>query len=132
MVIRLTEKEAQKLFNISPKRKNKYNAQKTVIDGKTFASKFEAEYYAKLLLLKKAGEITEIECQKPFTLQEGFIYEGKRFTAIKYYADFVVTYKNGKVEVIDTKGHKTSVYNIKKKLLLAKYPNINFLEVYRK
>ncbi len=132
MVIRLTEKEAQKLFNIPPKRRNKYNAQRTVLDGKIFASKLEAEYYAKLLLLKKAGEITKIECQKPFVLQDKFTHKGKKYTAIKYYADFVVTYKDGRTEVIDTKGHKTNVYNIKKKLLLARYPNINFLEVYRK
>lgn len=133
MAIRLTEEEYRNLFDNSIKKrrnKNKYNAQKTELDGKSFASKLEAEYYAELLLLQKAGIVTNIECQKSFILQEGFFHNGKKYSAIKYYADFVVTYKDGIIEVIDTKGHKTNVYKLKKKLLLAKYPNINFKEIY--
>lgn len=130
MTLHLTEEEFNRLFGSKGKSKrNKYNAQKITIDGKTFDSKLEAEYYTQLLILKKAGVITDFECQKPFILQEGFTREGKKYSAIKYYADFVVTYSDGREEVVDTKGHKTSVYKLKKKLLLAKYPNIIFKEI---
>ena len=36
-----------------------------------------------------------------------------------YYADFVVYFPSGKVEVIDVKGFKTDVYKLKKKMMLA-------------
>ena len=131
MAIRLSEREYAKLMGKKQPKTNKYNAKRTTIDGITFASKFEAEYYSELLLRQKAGEIKSFTCQKVFVLQDGFRYEGKRYSAIKYYADFVVTYPDGREEVIDTKGHKTQLYNIKKKLLLAKYPDIKFKEVYK-
>jgi hypothetical protein len=36
-----------------------------------------------------------------------------------YIADFVVEYPDGKIAVMDAKGVKTPVYNLKKKLMLA-------------
>ena len=81
-------------------------------------------------LLKKTGEIVDFELQPEFVLQEGFKdMKGKWHRAIKYRADFRVIYPDGKVEVIDCKGYHTPVYKIKKKLLLKRYPEINFKEV---
>lgn len=81
-------------------------------------------------MLKKAGEVTEIILQPEYTLQEAFTREnGERVRAIRYRADFKVCYKDGTVEVIDVKGHKTKEYLLKKKQLLNKYPDINFIEV---
>lgn len=110
--------------------KNKYNAVKTEINGITFDSKKEADYYSKLLLLKKAGIVESFVMQKDFTLQDAFTREnGERIKATRYRADFVVKYANGIEEVIDVKGVKTEAYKIKKKMLLDMYPNINFIEV---
>lgn len=110
--------------------KNKYNAVKTEVNGIVFDSKKEADYYSNLLLLKKAGIVESFIMQKDFTLQDAFTREnGERIKATRYRADFVVRYKNGIEEVVDVKGVKTRVYINKKKLLLKKYPNINFKEV---
>ena len=89
-----------------------------------------ANYYSYLLALKEQGEIDNIKMQVEYLLQPAFTREnGEKVKNIKYYADFVVTYKNGKVEVIDVKGRRTKEYSIKRKMLLDRYPNINFKEV---
>ena len=112
------------------KPKSKYNAVKTEINGIIFDSKKEANYYSYLLALKERGEIDNIKMQVEYLLQPSFIREnGEKVTNIKYYADFVVTYKDGTTEVIDVKGLRTDVYKMKKKMLLDMYPNINFKEV---
>ena len=113
-------------------RKNKYNNSKPTIDGITFDSQKEADYYCDLKLLKKAGKIKDFELQPKFWLLSP---EEDRVTGrgIYYRADFRVKYPDGREEIIDVKGSKktlTAVYKIKKKLLLAKYPEINFREVY--
>ncbi len=111
-------------------RANKYNAVKTEIDGIKFDSKAEANYYSELLILKKAGVVKSFIMQKDFTLQEAFTREnGERIKATRYRADFVVKYADGHEEVVDVKGMKTRVYINKKKRLLEKYPDINFIEV---
>ncbi|TDO92331.1 uncharacterized protein DUF1064 [Halanaerobium saccharolyticum] len=109
-------------------RKNKYNNKKPLVDGIKFDSKKEARFYENLKLLKAAGEVKEFELQPKFVLLEK---NKDRVTGrgIKYIADFKITYSDGSVEVVDVKGHKTQVYKLKKKLLLAKYPDINFREV---
>lgn len=108
---------------------NKYHAKKTVIDGITFDSRKEANYYCELKMLRMAGEVTEIELQVPFELQPKYTYGGKAVRAIKYIADFRVTYKDGHVEVVDVKGVRTEAYKLKKRLLLYQNPGIIFREV---
>lgn len=116
-----------------PHKENKYKNVRVEIDGIKFDSKFEAEFYfGELQWLRAAGEITKIERQKAYLLQPAFKYQGKTIRAIHYVADFVVTYKDGRVEVIDTKGVQTKEYLLKKKLLLYKYPKINFREPHQK
>lgn len=118
------------LTSKTKKKKNKYNAVKTEVNGIMFDSKAEAKYYSELLLLKKAGIVTSFVMQKDFTLQEAFTREnGDRVKAIRYRVDFVVKYRDGHEEAIDVKGVKTRVYINKKKQLLEKYPNINFIEI---
>lgn len=114
-------------------KQSKYKNIKVEIDGIKFDSKFEAEfYYSELQWLQAAGEIIKIERQKKYLLQPAFEHQGKTIRAINYVADFVVTYKDGSVEVIDTKGVPTPEYLLKKKLLLYKYPDLNFREVHKK
>lgn len=108
---------------------NKYHNRKTVIDGIKFDSKKEADYYCELRIRRMAHEIAGFDMQVPFILQEAYKRQGKNVQAIKYIADFVVTYPDGRKEVVDVKGLRTEVYKLKKKLLLAKYPDIDFVEV---
>lgn len=109
---------------------NKYSAKKTVVDGITFDSKLEAKRYTELLWLQKAGEISNLQRQVPFTLQEAFTKNGKRYRAIKYVADFVYTDNRKLMTVVeDTKGKETDVYKLKKKLFEKVYPGLTITEV---
>lgn len=110
-------------------KKNKYNSEKTEKDNIIFASQKEAAKYEELALLLKAGQITKLELQPVYVLQQGFTdNSGRRHRAIKYKADFRITYPDGTIAVIDTKGYRTPAYMIKKKLLLKRYPDIVFIE----
>lgn len=110
-------------------KESKYHSNKTEVDGKTFDSKKEANYYARLIYLQLAGEIKEIELQPSFELQPSYKRDGKTIRSINYKADFKVTDKEGHEYYVDTKGFKTKEYLIKKKMLLYRYPGIDFREV---
>lgn len=107
---------------------NKFNAKKTWLGGHQFDSKKEAGRYVQLKLMESAGEITDLELQPRFLLQEKFTRRGKTYRKIEYVADFRYRDKDGNVIVEDAKGHKTDVYQLKKKLLLARY-DIDFREI---
>lgn len=104
---------------------NKYRNKKTTIDGITFDSKREADRYCELLLLQKAGEITNL------TLQEKYVLVDKTPTErpVIYKADFSYNLPDGRVVVEDVKGHRTKEYIIKRKLFKWRYPDIDFREV---
>lgn len=91
----------------------KYNAIKTEIDGYVFDSRAESRRYSELLMLEKAGEISNLILQPVFPL----IVSGEKIG--KYIADFEYTDLNGKRIVEDVKGVKTPVYRLKKKLVKA-------------
>lgn len=107
-------------------KKNKYNAQKTVIDGIEFDSKKEAARYAELKLLEKSWAITSLELQVKFILVPK--QTGEREAS--YIADFVYR-ENGKtiVEDVKSKATKTAVYILKRKLMKWLYPDVEFREV---
>ena len=95
---------------------NKYPNKKVVVDGITFDSKKEAGRYRELKMLERAGAISDLRLQVPFELIPK--QNGER--ACLYKADFVYI-KDGKMVVEDTKGIKTDVYKIKRKLMLYRY-----------
>lgn len=115
-------------------KRHKYRAKKTTIGDIAFPSAKEAQYYVDLKLLQRAGEVVKIELQPEFVLQEAYRDKnGKHIRAIKYRADFRVTYKDGRVVVIDVKPSKdfnTREYQLKKKMFLYRYPDIEFEESY--
>jgi Protein of unknown function (DUF1064) len=101
------------------KRTNKYNAKKVEFRGKTFDSKAELDYY---MWLMKQEDVIDIELQPVFELQPKFTNsKGKNVMAIKYKADFKITYEDGSSEVIDVKGMETADFKLKKKLFEYKY-----------
>jgi hypothetical protein len=113
---------------------NKYRNKKVIVNGEIFDSEKEYKRYRELLLLEKAGAITDLKRQVKFVLvptqYETFERYGKRGRRLKdgkrcvergvdYYADFVYT-ENGKQVVEDTKSEptKTESFVIKRKLML--------------
>lgn len=112
--------------------KSKYKAQTTTIDGHKFDSKKEAMYYLKLKDRVAKGEITDLELQPKYLLQESYkAKDGSTVRAIHYIADF--RYKeDGKVVVVDVKSRITEanpVYRLKRKMLGYHYPDLDFREV---
>lgn len=96
------------------KKKNKYGAVKTEVDGITFDSKREAARYRELKLRLQGGEIEDLRLQIPFPL---LVNEKKLGN---YIADFV--YQEGGQEIVeDCKGFRTPMYRWKKKHMLAQY-----------
>lgn len=125
--------------------KTKYNAKKVSYNGIVFDSKKEMQRYAELLLLERAGKISDLELQKVFELipaqyetsaevitrgkNKGELKRGKCIEkAVTYKADFTYIDENGYTVVEDTKGFKTKDYIIKRKLMLYQY-GIKIVEV---
>ena len=102
-------------------RRHKYGAVKTVLYGITFDSRREAERYAELLILEKAGRIKDLVLQPSFELQPGFINaKGKKVRPVIYKADFA--YTEGDTHVVeDVKGMETDVFKLKRKMFDYKY-----------
>jgi len=112
-------KRPAKASSVPQKRRSKYRAIPTVIDGIRFASKREAARYSELKLLAKAGEIWSLYLQPSYDLHVGLTDE----TCIgRYVADFSYTdVKTGEIVVEDAKGFKTPLYRWKKKHVEAQY-----------
>jgi len=100
-------------------KKNKYGNKKCVYRGMIFASKKELGYYLALKDLEKQGKITDLKRQVEFELQPSFTFNGKKIRAIKYIADFTYI-ENDKLHIVDTKGVRTDVYELKKKMMMYK------------
>lgn len=104
---------------------SKYGAVKAERDGIVFASRKEARRYDELRLLEYAGVISDLECQPRYELQPAFRREGKTERAIYYVGDFKYV-EDGKTVVEDVKGVRNPIFNLKMKLLLFKYPDLDF------
>ncbi|MCF0125442.1 MAG: DUF1064 domain-containing protein [Clostridia bacterium] len=110
--------EDYKNFSNKNIKKSKYRANKVSIDGHTFDSQKEADYYCQLKLRLQAKEINGFCLQPTFILAPG----------LKYKADFIIFYSDRQPEVIDVKGFKTKEYIAKKKVFEDKY-NLTILEI---
>ena len=103
------------------KRGPKYGNVKTTVHGLTFDSKREADRYAELATLQRAGIISDLRLQVPITLlgADGEPLRGESGRALKYLADFIYRDESGAEVVEDTKGYKTRDYLLKKAILRA-------------
>lgn len=101
--------------------RSKYRSKKTTYYGIEFDSKKEANRYAELLMLERAGVISDLKRQVRYELIPTQ-YDGAQCVerACNYVADFVYT-QEGKTIVEDCKGVRTDVYIIKRKLMYEKY-----------
>lgn len=119
----------------------KYGNNKVTVDGIEFDSKKEAQRYAELKLLQRAGKISGLELQRVFELipaqYETFPRYGKKGQPLKdgkrcleqsvvYKADFVYI-QDGEIVVEDVKGYRDPAsagyakFVLKRKMLLYFY-----------
>lgn len=88
------------------------------VNGITFDSRKEENRWMELVLLERAGKISNLETQVKFELIPSQRIDGKVVErAVHYKADFAYL-ENGQKIVEDTKGFKTPEYIIKRKLML--------------
>lgn len=124
MAIRMTFDELKalgvKIPGATRKKKSKYNAKKTWVDGISFDSKAEAEFYCELKLMVKCKKIAGFCRQPRFVITEG--KNGNR--GVEYVSDFVIFNNDGTYKIVDVKGVETSVFKLKIKGLREKYPKI--------
>lgn len=123
-------KRARSKFNISS------DTAKRTYDGVVYDSELEMKFYRDFVLPKMgSGAIRECERQVPYELipkyshdiyKNGVVVKSENVRATVYVADFVLTWKDGHKEVIDTKGMPDGVAKIKRKLFWNVYPNIDY------
>lgn len=100
------------------KRPSKMGNRRKKVDGITFHSIKEANYYISLKQWQIEGRVVMFLRQPIFDLGGGTTYR----------ADFLVFWDNGMVDVIDVKGHRTESYIRAKKQTEALYP-VSIVEV---
>jgi hypothetical protein len=113
---------------------NKYHvaaAADRTAHGHVFDSKAEMKRYYELTMLERAREIRDLELQPRFELVPAYTTKaGEKVRALCYFADFrYLDLRDNRLIVEDVKGARTKEYLLKKKLLLWRYPEINFVEV---
>lgn len=99
---------------------NKFHARKVIYNGQRFDSQKEAQRYAELRLMQRAGKIQGLETQVPYELVPAQRDASGKLAerAVIYKADFVYE-ENGDVVVEDVKSEatRTPEYIIKRKLM---------------
>lgn len=110
-----SDKQSKPPFRLT----NKYHNQQTEFRGRKFMSKHEAERFAELELMERAGQIWGLRTQVPFELIPAQRDpEGRAIRAVTYKADFVYWTDSKTMVVEDAKGFRTPEYKLKKKLML--------------
>ena len=113
------QRQAREKLGIRPPTRQKYHATRTWMDGVAFDSRKEADFCAGLKLLARAGEIDGYLYHGAILLTDG--REGD--AAVRYIPDFVII-RDGRAEIVDTKGFETPEFRLKMKLLRERYPRL--------
>lgn len=109
---------------------SKFNNKKTIIDGIVFPSKLEAERYMELKELENSGLIVNLRLQVEFELIPSFKKINKTYRKCVYKSDFTYFDVMQQKQIVeDTKGFKTDVYKIKRKLFEYTYPDLEITEI---
>ena len=114
----------------------KYHNKKTVADGIKFDSRLEAERYAQLKMMERAGAIRDLELQPEYELIPSFKKDGKTWRRTVYKADFRYILAEGdRIIIEDVKGSTaviTDVFRLKQKLFEYRYPELTIKIVTRR
>lgn len=95
----------------------KYKAKPVEIAGQKYRSMLEASRHQVLMILERAGEISDIRREVPFVLAPAIKIGRRQKPALRYYADYVYKDKEGREVVEDVKGMETPVWRIKLHLM---------------
>jgi len=121
-VINIYKKRSK--FNVDQTNKGKQNR---TYNNILFDSEIEMKYYRDVVCVGLEDDtIKDCQLQVKYELQPKYKYNGKTILPINYVADFVVTYADDSVVVIDTKGLPDATAKLKKKLFHYKYPDIDY------
>lgn len=116
--MKVSQELYSKLLNNSiDYKQSKYKNKKVIYNGIKFDSQKERNYYIKLKLLEDTGKIKDLKLQVKYELQPKFQFGNKNIQAISYIADFTYLDEENKLHIVDTKGVRTDVYKIKKKMM---------------
>jgi len=97
---------------------SKYGAIKTTVAGIVFDSKAEARRYGELLILERAGYISNLERQPVYVLAPAVVIGARKKPALRYRADFrYFDLKNKRVVCEDVKGIITPLFRVKQHLM---------------
>jgi hypothetical protein len=102
---------AREAETAKPQRKSKYGAKRVTVDGIAFDSKRESRRYELLKAMQAAGEIKRFHRQVTFDLEGGVIY----------ICDFQVFHLDDSVVYEDSKGVRTKEFNMKRRMVRARY-----------
>ena len=123
-MINMSAQEFRERFGTA-KKASKYRNEKTELDGIVFDSKREAQRYAELKQMERAGIIHDLKRQERYELIPSIRENGKVVQrAVSYIADFTYLDNDGtgwRKVVEDSKGMRTDVYRLKKKLMRWRY-----------
>lgn len=97
---------------VSRVHRHKFNAKPGEADGIHFSSTLERDYYLRLKLRVKSGEVLFFLRQTPLHLPGD----------VKLVVDFLEFHADGTVHFIDTKGVETESFLAKKRIAEAIYP----------
>lgn len=114
----------QERTTLPQKRRSKYGATPTTVDGIRFDSAKEAKRYGELKLLWELSLITDLELQPEFVLwahPNGETHAGAGIPVGKYRADFRYYTPDGEIVIEDVKGMRTPLYRLKKRIVEAQY-----------
>ncbi len=102
-------------------KKNKYNAQKTEVDGIKFDSAHEAKRYGQLKILERAGHISDLRLQEVIYLHgKNEPLKTSKGRAMRLTLDFTyIDSKTGLRVYEDAKGMPTRDYEVRKAVAAA-------------
>jgi hypothetical protein len=103
---------------MSPARYKRSPKEERTYKGHVYDSKREMQHAVKLCALYEAGKIHNLRAQVPYIVAEA-TQKGERDMC--YVADFVFEDEHGVTHVQDVKGHRTQLYNLKKRLMYLKH-----------
>lgn len=97
----------------------KYRNEPTVIGNEKYRSKREARRHQTLLMLQKAGHISQLQREVPFVLapKTHILGEKRARPALRYFCDFLYVDRDGDRIAEDAKGMSTPVWRVKKHLM---------------
>lgn len=103
---------------------NKYGAKKVRFAGLKFDSQLEYDYYLFLLSRVQSNEITDLNIHTKFPIE----INGQAICNVLADFDYI---ENGKWIAIDVKGADTAISRLKRKLVKACYPSVDWRVVKR-